>query len=89
MSRGWASGSTRAYRKIREFVLARDGWACQIKKAGICVGRADCVHHTKGRAVTRDDPRFMVAACTPCNLNVGDPTRAATYDPPGRAATAW
>ena len=89
MSKGWPGGSTRAYRKTRDLVLQRDGYACQIKKEGICVGRADCVHHTMGRAVTRDNPHYMVAACTPCNLRIGDPTRSAAHDPPGRAATEW
>jgi 5-methylcytosine-specific restriction endonuclease McrA len=30
MSRGWAGGSTRAWRKLRLYVLARDRWRCQL-----------------------------------------------------------
>jgi 5-methylcytosine-specific restriction endonuclease McrA len=85
MSKGWAGGSTWAYRKVRDYVLARDRYACQIQIPGICVARADCVHHTKGRAATGDDPAYMVAACTPCNLKIGNPAR----DPIGRAMTRW
>ena len=97
MSRSWAGGSTWAYRKVRDKVLRRDGRACQIRLPGTwvtpqgvqsCLGRADCVHHTQGRAVTGDDPRFMVAACSPCNLRVGDPTKQQP-DPPPRPRMRW
>lgn len=30
MSRAWAGGSTRAWRKLRLFVLNRDGWRCRM-----------------------------------------------------------
>lgn len=103
MSRRWAGGSTRAWRRIRERVLlanlAENGGACQLAIPGEWVTRkgetarcakvADCVHHTLGRTVTGDDPRFLVAACTPCNLKIGDPTKATKSDPPGRSATRW
>lgn len=103
MSRRWARGSTRAWRRLRARVLlanlADNGGRCQIALPGTwvtadgqirrCLGRADCVHHTRGRAITGDDPRFLVAACTPCNLKAGDPTKTAQYDPPGRSATRW
>lgn len=76
-------------------MLARDGNRCRIATPGTwtigngeerrCLGVADCVHHTRGRAVTGDDPRFMVAACTPCNLLIGEPR----VDPPPRPVTEW
>lgn len=44
------------------------------------------VHHTKGRAVTGDDPAFMVTACERCNLSAGDPT---TRQPAPRPLTRW
>ena len=91
MGKGWGKGSTTAWRRTRALVLltnrAEHGGACQIGLAGVCTGVADCVHHTHGRATTGDDPRYLVAACTPCNLKVGDPTKAP--DPPGRSATRW
>lgn len=87
MSRSWAGGSTRAWRKIRARVLARDGYQCQIRKAGVCTSRATHVHHTQGRAVTGDDERYLVAACEPCNLSVGEPAAHATPKP--RPLTRW
>lgn len=63
----------------------RDGYQCQIKAPGTwtnrrgevlsCLGKADCVHHTLGKAVTGDDPRYLQAACGPCNLHVGSPEK--------------
>jgi 5-methylcytosine-specific restriction endonuclease McrA len=93
-SDGWPGGSTRAWRKIRAAILARDGRQCQLRIEGICRGRADCVHHTAGRAVTGDDPRHLVAACTPCNLHIGDPNRVGggrgkAADPPLQTRTTW
>lgn len=85
MSEAWKGGSTAAWRKIRAHVLARDNHRCQLQLDG-CRGRADCVHHTVGKAVTGDDPEYLVAACTPCNLKVGDPAR---HDPPVVPRTQW
>lgn len=34
MSRAWAKGSTRAWRKLRLAVLNRDGWTCRIVGTG-------------------------------------------------------
>ncbi|MER5703487.1 hypothetical protein ABT023_16300 [Micromonospora sp. NPDC002296] len=59
-----------------------------------CTGVADLTgpaaghaHHTLGRGVTGDDPRYIVAACGSCNLHIGDPTK--TPDPQGRSVTRW
>ncbi|HEV8653324.1 MAG TPA: HNH endonuclease signature motif containing protein [Actinomycetes bacterium] len=76
MSRGWKGGSTRAWRRVRRQVLERDGYRCQLK-LDVCTTRATTAHHVKGKAMG-DDPRFLVAACQPCNLKVGDPTK---HDP--------
>lgn len=99
MSKSWAGGSTRAWRRTRLLVLARDGWRCRIRTPGTwktrdgqmrrCLGRADCVHHTRGKAVTGDDPQYLIAACGPCNLKLGNPARNAKHDPPGRSMTKW
>lgn len=97
MSRGWQGGTQAGWRRVRSVVLARDGYQCQIKtpgewttaggKAQQCLVHADCVHHTLGKQTTGDDPDYLVAACTPCNLKVGDPTR--TPDPAPRPSTRW
>jgi 5-methylcytosine-specific restriction endonuclease McrA len=86
---GWAGqGSTRAWRRLRAAVLARDHHTCQIRVPGVCVGRSDPmhVHHTIGKA-RGDDPAYLVAACAPCNLHIGDPGRGS--DPPAAPITKW
>jgi 5-methylcytosine-specific restriction endonuclease McrA len=85
LSGAWGAGSTRAWRKTREQVLRRDGYRCMLQIEGVCVGRADCVHHTIGKA-NGDDPDHLVAACTPCNLRVGDP---GAKDPAWTPKTSW
>lgn len=91
MSKGWSGGSTRAWRRIRLSILVRDRWRCRLAlppdARGKCAVRADCVHHTRGRHVTGDDPRYMIAACTRCNLKAGDPTTG--RDPQPRPVTHW
>lgn len=103
MSKAWASGSTRAWRRIRAQVLARDRYRCRAHADGwcarkpgrhVCTGRADLTgphaghaHHTHGRGVTGDDPRYLVAACQACNLHIGSPEKHG--DPRGRSATRW
>lgn len=79
---------------MRGIVLDRDKGLCRIRLEPWgpnpdqrCQVRADCVHHTKGRAATGDDPAFMIAACTPCNLRIGDPTSIA--DPEPSRHTEW
>lgn len=103
MSRSWKSGSTRAWRRTRALVLARDGYRCRAHTDGWCdqvPGAHYCTeiaaltgpdaghaHHTRGRSVTGDDPRYLVAACAACNLHIGDPTQH--DDPPNKAVTPW
>lgn len=87
MARGWAGkGSTTAWRRLRLRILDRDGWACQIRLPGVCKGEADCVHHTKGKERTGDDPAHLAAACTPCNLKLGEPKE---IDPRPKSFTQW
>lgn len=85
MSKAWSAGSTRAWRRVRAAVLARDGHRCQLKLPG-CTTIADSAHHTLAREISGDNPDHLVAACTPCNLHVGDPRR---HDPPPRPHTTW
>jgi hypothetical protein len=100
VSGAWGSGSTTRWRKIRKRVLERDGWRCQLrlppacdctlpdcKRFHGCKIKADCVHHLDGKAAG-DDPNRCVAACTPCNLQIGDPQRTQP-DPPIAPRTAW
>lgn len=97
----WDSGSTRAWRRVRANVLARDamqGWGCRAHEErwcaapGVaphtCTGVATIGHHTKGRAVTGDDPRHVVASCESCNLAIGEPG-AKAGDPPATPVTRW
>jgi 5-methylcytosine-specific restriction endonuclease McrA len=86
MSTSWAKGSTTAWRKIRAAVLLRDRHRCRLTIEGVCTGVATCVHHVAGRDVTGDNPTYLVAACEPCNLKTGDPTK---LDPPHRGMTDW
>lgn len=93
MSEAWKNGSTREWRRIRQLVLddnlLHNGGRCVPQIPEICTGHAETAHHTKGRKVTGDDPRFLVAACTACNLHIGDPTKLAAVDPEPRPATKW
>jgi len=86
VSRAWAKGSTRAWRRTRLAVLVRDSWECQLRLDG-CTVIATHVHHVHGRCITGDDPAHLVAACAHCNLKAGDPTR--TPDPTPRPRTRW
>lgn len=86
MSNAWRKGSTRRWRRLRAYVLMRDGYRCRMgdprhpigktqPRSAQCTGRATHVHHTLGRAATGDDVRYLVASCPTCNLEAGDPTK--------------
>ena len=74
-------------------MLDRDDWICRLCGQPIDPRLAyphplsAAVHHTLGRAVTGDDPRYLEAAHKVCNERAGDPTRAA--DPPPVSMTDW
>jgi hypothetical protein len=91
MSRAWKGGSTRAWRTLRAEVLwdnlLTNGGRCTLRIAGVCTGWAQVAHHTLGRAVTGDDPRYIKAACKACNLRVGNPGRQP--DPQPQPRTRW
>lgn len=99
VSRDWAKGSTRRWRQVRALVLARDGYRCRAHADGWCdlaPGEHACegdgmrtvrhAHHTRGRAVTGDDPRHIIAACATCNLHIGQPGR---HTPEPRRVSRW
>ncbi|HTY35372.1 hypothetical protein [Mycobacterium sp.] len=80
----WTGGSTRAWRKLRTQILRRDGHRCRLQLPG-CTTIADCVHHLDGK--TRgDNPDRLIASCTRCNLQVGEPTH---HDPAPQPRTEW
>ena len=87
MSRSWAKGSTRQWRRTRAAVLARDGYRCTLQLDDGCTTIATHVHHVHGRTTTGDDPAHCVAACAHCNLKLGDPTKAP--DPAPTPRTRW
>lgn len=90
MSRSWSSGSSRRWRQVRAYVLEvnrrRNRGRCRLNIPGVCTGVATQVHHTRGRKITGDDPRFLVAACAPCNRHVGEPSKR---KPQPRRVTKW
>ena len=90
MSRAWRGGSTTAWRRLRAVVLANNQATnqgrCTLAVPGVCVGEATQVHHTLGRSVTGDDPRFLAAACGPCNRHVGDPRK---HNPQPKLLSRW
>lgn len=78
MSVAWAGGSTRQWRRVRAAVLEHNrvhyGGRCRAHCVGVCTGLAQHAHHTKGRAITGDDPAHIEGVCAACNLHIGDPT---------------
>lgn len=91
MSKAWAGGSTYAWRKVRTQVLQdnllNNSGRCRLLIEGVCTTTATQVHHTLGRAVTGDDPRYLLPVCKPCNLKVGDPTKYS--EPPSTVQSHW
>lgn len=90
MSKVWEGGSTTRWRKIRANILLQNkitnGGRCTLSTP-VCTGIADTVHHTLGRAITGDDPRYLVAACAACNGHLGQPNHRP--DPPCKPRTKW
>jgi hypothetical protein len=97
MSDAWSGGSTRRWRKLRAYVLLRDGYVCQapthpetprhlatqLRKD--CTKTATQVHHLDGReAGLICPPDRLISSCESCNLTLGDPTR---FSPPLGART--
>jgi hypothetical protein len=90
VSKAWARGSTSQWRRLRARVLQanllENQGQCQVALPEVCTGQADTVHHTQGRAVTGDDPKYLVATCRACNLSIGEPKHSS---PPHRTVSQW
>lgn len=81
------TGSTRAWRRLRAFILHRDGYSCRVPVAGdadqLCGAYATHVDHIiRRRDGGTDHPDNLRAACRDCNL-----ARESTQAPPRRGAT--
>ncbi|WP_092543005.1 HNH endonuclease [Actinoplanes derwentensis] len=68
MSDGWRGTNTYQWRKVRDYVLQRDNYECQLKRPG-CTQRATTGDHivplSKGGSLL--DPNGIRAACHHCN----------------------
>jgi 5-methylcytosine-specific restriction endonuclease McrA len=84
VSRSWAGGSTRAWRRLRAYVLDRDGYACQVPvdAAGdqveetLAVRRCLAYAHHAGHVIAKceggpDTPENLRATCARHNLTEG------------------
>ena len=70
MSRAWAGGSTRSWRKLRAYILDRDGRVCQVldEQGRICGAPATDCGHIIAKAEGGDDhPSNLRAECEPHN----------------------
>lgn len=92
MSAAWSGGSTRAWRRLRAFVLDRDGWACRVEVDGVpCGAYADTADHvvplSEGGAQL--DPGNVRAACRFHNYSrgAGRPARSRSERP--RPVRTW
>lgn len=62
--------STRAWKRFERDILRRDGYQCQIRYEGICIGHASVVDKKQPAARRPDlamNPANCQAACPPCN----------------------
>ena len=87
MSKGWAGGSTRAWRKYRASRLPA-GAPCELRLPE-CTGIADTLHHLDGvkAGLIPTDPTRCIPACTHCNSSTGEPTTTDVRPNPPR--TDW
>lgn len=76
-------GSNRAWRRKRAYILNRDHHRCQLQYEGICLGRANSVHHLEPwQSNPADIPtNKLIAACMPCNQHAGQPTNNPDPEP--------
>ena len=84
------SGSTRRWRRVRRYVLDRDGWVCHYPVAGgLCLAPANTAGHIIARAEWPagvpgvDDPANLRAECARHNYRGGAAITNGT-EPPTR-----
>lgn len=83
MSASWKTHPIDAqWRRLRLFILERDGYVCAIKGPK-CTGLATTVDHLLGRAVS-EHPKDLRASCGPCNWRYRP-----TPDPQPEPRTRW
>lgn len=90
-------GSTRAWRRIRSYILERDGWRCQVPgpDGALCLAYAGTVDHIVPRALGgTDDPSNLRAACATCNSRAGATVRrpgalVVVIGPPCSGKSTW
>jgi len=86
------AGSTRRWRRIRAYVLDRDGHRCQVPlldRPGLCLALAEHVDHIEERCNGgTDDPANLRAACS--HHNLARPARPrSTISSPARRERRW
>lgn len=59
---------------------------CTLGIKDVCAGQATEVHHTLGRDVSGDDPRYLVASCGACNRQIGEPRK---HNPQPKIRSRW
>ena len=69
MSRSWQNDSRKGWRKIRERILARDSYCCQI--CGQTEGQLHIDHIVPKRLNGSDDESNLRTLCKACNLSKG------------------
>lgn len=74
MSSSWSDVPVRVRSRIRDIVLRRDNYECQLRLPG-CTFKADSVDHVRPRESAGDGPDNLRAACIWCNKSRGDPRR--------------
>lgn len=64
---GWGYGVHQPVTgKLRDFIMERDGYKCQIGIAGVCISEASQIDHIAGPSM---EPSNLQASCRPCNMN--------------------
>lgn len=83
------TGSTTRWRKIRRYILDRDGWTCRVLRDGRICGRpANTVDHIITRANGgTDHPSNLRAACGTCNYRDGAYSRRSKPAPAALTGT--
>ncbi len=66
--RGYQEGPQKGYRKVKAYVLHRDGYKCQHKEKGCDHSAVLCVHHTTQRNDGgSDSPDNLITLCRTCH----------------------